>query len=91
MVLLFFFFGELPAAVFTGIEFSTLVRLRVRGLSSRALLLLGAALGAGCCLLITAVLGGTRTPRSWALAAALNGAMWGLLVAHYASRRVAGR
>ena len=77
-------FGALPAAVFTGMGLGTFVKLRARGLSPRALLLLGSALGAGCCLLVAGVFLGTRTPKLWALAAVLNGAMWGLVVAYYA-------
>jgi ABC-type Fe3+-siderophore transport system permease subunit len=82
LVVSFVFFGALPAGLLTGMGLSTLVRLRARRLSPRNVLLLGTALGAACGLLITcAILAGAWPPRLWALASALNGAMWGLLIA----------
>ena len=87
LVVDFVIFGALPAALVAGIGFSTLVTLRARGLSPRTLLPLGAVLGAVCGVLVTsALLGFALPPKPWALGAALNGAMWGLLIAHYALR-----
>lgn len=79
-------FTALPAALFAGIGISVLVTLRARGLSPPALLPLGAVLGAGCGLLLGGFGGGIKPQNPYAVAGALNGALWGLLVAYYALR-----
>jgi hypothetical protein len=92
LVVPFIMFGALPAALFAAVGLSALATLRARGLAAHTLLLLGAVLGAACGLLVTvAALVGPLPPKRWALAAALNGAMWGLLVAGQATKGRAAR
>ena len=73
-----------PAGLFAGMGASSLLTLRTRGLLPRAPLPLGAVLGAGCGLFIALVIGGERLQNPYSVAGALNGAMWGLVVAYYA-------
>lgn len=90
----FIILGALPAALFAAMGLLTLTRLRARGLPPRALLLVGAVLGAGSGLLVPVIIasfGGRLPPWPWGLAAALTGAIWGLLVAQCASTAAGAR
>lgn len=75
----------LPAALVAGTGFRTLVALRAQGLSPGFLQPLSTALGA-----VFGVLVASHRSRElldvWILASALNGAVWGMLVAQYALR-----
>ena len=82
--------AALPAALFAGMGASLLVTLPARGVSPRALLPLGAVLGAGCGLFVVGVFGGVPLQNPYAVAGALNGALWGLLVARDASKNQRG-
>jgi hypothetical protein len=87
LVVAFVVLTSLPAAVVTGLALSILPTLPERGLSPRSLLPFSTALGAVCGVLITGpLLGSPKPPDVWVLGAALNGAMWGLLVAAWATR-----
>jgi hypothetical protein len=87
LVVTFVVLSSLPAAVVTGISLSILPTLPERGLSPRSLLPFCTAVGAICGVLITGpLLGSWKPPDVWVLGAALNGAMWGLLVAAWATR-----
>ncbi len=82
-VLVAYSFAALPTAIFAGMGASSLLTLRTRGLLPRAPLPLGAVLGAGCGLFIVGVFGGVGLQNPYSVAGALNGAMWGFLVAYY--------
>ena len=72
---------SLPATIFSAIGLSTLLALRNRGRSPHSLFIIGTVLGAGCGLLVSPVwMGGFHDPYTWT--GAVNGAMWGLLIAH---------
>ena len=89
LVVAFVVLSSLPAALVTGIALSILLTLREWGLSPRSLLPFSTALGAVCGVLITSALPGSPPPDVWVLGSALNGAVWGLLVAHYAMKTLA--
>jgi len=82
-VLVAYSVAALLTAIVAGMGASSLLTLRTRGLLPRAPLPLGAVLGAGCGLFIVGVFGGVGLQNPYSVAGALNGAMWGFLVAYY--------
>jgi hypothetical protein len=78
-------FIGLPAALVAGMGFRTLVALRAHGLSPGFLQPLSTALGAVFGVFVASH-GSRESLDVWILSSALNGAVWGMLVAQYALR-----
>ena len=76
--------SSLPATLVTAMGLLILPTVRELGMSSRSLLPLSTAVGAVCGALITGALTQVGPPDVWVFGSALNGAIWGLLVAYYA-------
>ena len=91
------FYTGLPAALCAGVGALVMFALTVRGLSRSVLLSVGAVLGAVAGLVVAPPLGyhifdlveiARNGPRSrpYTVVGAINGVMWGLVIAHYALR-----
>jgi len=86
LAITFVVLSSLPATLVTAMGLLILPTVRELGMSSRSLLPLSTAVGAVCGALITGALTQVVPPDVWVFGSALNGAIWGLLVAYYAMK-----